>query len=149
MKFVVKLSPKTTHQPTCKINTANKHIGISIWSAEHYVPWPSTVRLKLKFQPSNRFMVEYFVSYISQKFIFFYVRLYKKTFAMNLLRTTQTVSLQRDNYNIKMCLNSSEISIIFSSANTVSSIYLILNIPWCFLYKGRWMMWFMEKTCIF
>ena len=28
-----------------KIVTANKHIEISIWSAEHYVLWPSTVRL--------------------------------------------------------------------------------------------------------
>ena len=48
---------------------------------------------------------------------------------MILIRTTQAVSLQRDNYNIKMCLNSSEISIIFSSANTVSSMNLILSIP--------------------
>ena len=70
-------------------------------------------------------------------FSFFYVRLYIKTFAVNLIRTTQTVSLQRDNYNIKMCLNSSEISIIFSSANAVSSVNLILNIPGCFLYKGK------------
>ena len=67
----------------------------------------------------------------------FYVRLYNKTFAVNLIRTTKAVSLRRDNYNIKLCLNSSEISIIFSSANTVSSINLILNIPGCFLYEGR------------
>ena len=52
-------------------------------------------------------------------------RLYNKTFAVNLIRTTQTDSLHRDNYNIKMCLNSSEISIIFSSANTVTTINLI------------------------
>ena len=42
---------------------------------------------------------------------------------MNLVKTTQTVSLQRGNYNIKMCFNSSEINIIFSSANTVSFKY--------------------------
>ena len=58
-------------------------------------------------------------------------------FAVNLVRTTKTVSLQRDNYNIKTCLKSSEINIIFSSANTVSSISLILNIPRSFLYEGR------------
>ena len=99
---------------------------------------PSTVRLKLKFQPSNRFMMEYSVSKISQKrYFLFHVRLYHKTFAANLIITTQKVLLQWDNYNIKMCLNSSEISIIFSSANTVSSINLILNIPGCFLYEGR------------
>ena len=100
------------------------------------MPWPSTISLKLKFQPSNRFMMDYSVSKISQKCIF-YVRLYNKMFAVNLIRITKTVSLQRDNYNIKMCLNSSEISVIFSSANTGSSINLILNIPRCFLYEGR------------
>ena len=46
------------------------------------------------------------------------------------------VSLQRDNYYIKKYLNFSEISIILSSADTVSSINLILNIPGCFLYEG-------------
>ena len=35
------------------------------------------------------------------------------------------ITLQRDNYNIKMCLQSSEISIIFSSANTVTTINLM------------------------
>ena len=53
------------------IVTANKHI--SIWNAEYYVPWPSTIRLKLKFQPSNRFMMEYSVSKISLKGIFFFM----------------------------------------------------------------------------
>ena len=62
-----------------------------------------------------------------KRYSLFYVRLYNKMFAVNLIRTTKTVSLQRVNYNIKMCLNSSEISIIYSSANTVSSINLILN----------------------
>ena len=81
------------------------------------------VRLKLKFQPSNRFMVEYSVSKISQnRYFLFHVRLYSKTFAVNMIISTQTVLLQRDNYNIKICLNSSEIIIIFSSANTVSSV---------------------------
>ena len=51
------------------------------------------------------------------------MRLYNKKFAVNLVKTTQTVSLQRGNYNIKMCFNSSEINIIFSSANTVSFKY--------------------------
>ena len=102
------------------------------------MPLASTVRLKLKFQPSNRFMMEYSVSKISQKrYFLFHVRFYNKTFAVILIRTTHTVSLQRDNYNIKTCVNSSEISIIFSSANTVSSINLILNISRCFLYVGR------------
>ena len=78
------------------------------------------------------------MSQISQKDLFiFYVRLYNNPFAVGLIRTTQKVSIQRDNYNIKMCLKSSEISIIFSSAHTVSSINFILNIPGCFLYKGR------------
>ena len=49
----------------CNIVTANKYIEIRISSAEYYVSWPSTVRLKPKFQPSNRFMIEYFVSKIS------------------------------------------------------------------------------------
>ena len=103
------------------------------------MPWPITVKLKLRFKPSNMLMMEYPVSKISQKkfFSFFYMQLYNKTFAVNLIRTTQTFSLQRDNYNIKMCLNSSKISIIFSSANTVSSTNLILNIPGCSLYEGR------------
>ena len=84
------------------------------------MPWPSTVGYKLKFQPSNRFMMEYSVSLISQKGIFFfYVRLCNKTFAANLIKTTRTVSLQRGSYNIKKCFNSSEINIIFFSANTV------------------------------
>ena len=78
--------------------------------------------------------MEYSVSKISQKgYFLFHVRLYNKTFAVNLIITTQTVLPQGDNYNIKICLNSSEISIIFSSANIVSSINLILNIPGCFL----------------
>ena len=37
------------------------------------MPWPSTVRLKLKFQPSDRFMMEYSVSKVSQKGIFFFM----------------------------------------------------------------------------
>ena len=87
------------------------------------MPWASTVRLKLKFQLSNRFMMIYSMPKISQKkYFLFCVPLYNKTFVLNLIRTTQTISLQRDNYNIKMCLNSSEISTIFSSANIVSSI---------------------------
>ena len=101
------------------------------------MPWPSTVRLNLKFLPSNRFIMEYSVSKIPQKrYFLFRVRLYNKPFAVNLKITTQTVLLQRDNYNIKMGLNSSE-RIILSSANTVSSINLILNIPGCFLYEER------------
>ena len=40
-------------------------------------------------------------------------------------KKTQTVSLQRDSYNIQMCLISSEISIIFSSATTVTTMNLI------------------------
>ena len=101
------------------------------------MPWTITVRLWLKFQPSNRFMMEYCVSKIShRRYFLFYLQLYSKTFAVNLIRANQTVSLQRDN-NIKVCINSSEISIIFSSAKTVSSISLILNIPGCFLYEGR------------
>ena len=118
----------------CNIVTAYKNIGINIGSAEYYVPWSSTVRLKLKFQPSNRFMMEYSIRVgrkmpkISQKDIFFFMCDYiTETYTVNMIRITQTVLLQRDNYNIKMCLNSSEISIIFSSANTVTSINLILN----------------------
>ena len=72
-----------------------------------------------------------------------------KRFTVNLIRTTQAVSLQRDNYNVKLYLNSSEISIIFSSANAVSSINLILNIPGCFLYEGRWMLLKLDDTYIF
>ena len=80
--------------------------------------------------------MEYSVSKIPQKRYFvFHVRLYNKTFAVNLIITTQTVSLQWDNYNIKTCLNSSE-RIILSLANTVSSINSILNKPGCFLYEG-------------
>ena len=72
----------------CDTVTANKHIEISIWSAEYYVPWPSTVRLKLKFQARNRFMMEYSVSKITQKgYFLFHVQLYNKTFAVNLIRT--------------------------------------------------------------
>ena len=56
--------------------------------AEFYVPWPSTVGLKLKFQPSNRFMMENSVYKISQKkYFLFHVRLYNKTFAVNLIKT--------------------------------------------------------------
>ena len=87
---------------------------------------PSTVRLKLYLQPNNKLMMKYSVSKISQKGIFFfYMRLYYTTFAVNLIKTTQTVSLQRDNYNIEMCLISSEISILLSSATTVTTINLI------------------------
>ena len=51
----------------CNIVTANKHIGIIILRAKYYVPRPSTVRLKLNLQPINRFIMEYFMSKISQK----------------------------------------------------------------------------------
>lgn len=44
---------------------------------------------------------------------------------VKLIRTTQTVSLQRNNYDIEIYLNYSVISIIFSSANTVTAINLI------------------------
>ena len=57
---------------TCNIVTANKDIGISILRAKYYVPRPSTVRLKL-LQPKNRFVMEYSVSKISQKGIFFFM----------------------------------------------------------------------------
>ena len=57
----------------CKIVAANKHIGISILRAKYYVPTPSTVGLKLNLQPNNRFMIEYSVSKISQKGIFFFM----------------------------------------------------------------------------
>ena len=78
--------------------------------------------------------MEYSVSKISQKgYFLFHVQLYNKTFAVNLIITSQTVLPQGDNYDIYMCLNSSEISIIFSSANIFSSIKLILNIPGCFI----------------
>ena len=53
--------------------TANKHIGISILRAKYYVPRPSTVRLKLNLQPNNRFIMEYSISKISQKGIFFFI----------------------------------------------------------------------------
>ena len=100
----------------CNIVTANKY----------YVPRPSTVRLKLNLQPNNRFMMKYSVSKISQKgILFFYMRLYYTTFAVKVIKTTQTVSLQRDNYSIEMCLISSEISILFSSTTTVTTINLI------------------------
>ena len=56
----------------CNIVTANKHIGISILRAKYYVPRPSTVRLKLNVQP-NRFIMEYSMSKISQKGIFFFM----------------------------------------------------------------------------
>ena len=66
-----------------------------------------------------------FVYNLTKRYFLFYVRLYHTIFAVNLIKTTLTVSLQRDNYNIKMCLISSEISIIFSSATTVTTINLI------------------------
>ena len=53
--------------------TANIHIGIRIWRAEYYVPWPSTVRLKLNLHPNSRFMMEYSVSKISRKGMFFFM----------------------------------------------------------------------------
>ena len=72
----------------CNAVTANKYVEISICSAEYYVPRPSTVKLKLKFQPSNRFMIEYPVSKITQKgYFLFHVQLYNKTFAVNMIRT--------------------------------------------------------------
>ena len=55
----------------CNIVTANEHIGISILRAKYYVP--STVGFKLNLQPNNRFMIEYSVSKISQKGIFFFM----------------------------------------------------------------------------
>ena len=58
----------------CNIVTANKHIGISILRAKYYVPRPSTARLKLNLQPNNsRFIMEYSMSKISQKGIFFFM----------------------------------------------------------------------------
>ena len=69
--------------------------------------------------------------------LLFYMRLYYTTFAVNLIKTTQTISLQRDNYNIEMCLISTEISILFSSATTVTTINLIQSIPGCFLNEGE------------
>ena len=57
----------------CNIVTANKHIGISILRAKCYVPRPSTVRLKLNLHPNNRFIMEYSMSKISQKGIFFFM----------------------------------------------------------------------------
>ena len=57
----------------CNIVTATKHIGISILRAKFYVPRPNTVRLKLNLQPNNRLMMEYSVSKISQKGIFFFM----------------------------------------------------------------------------
>ena len=57
----------------CNIVAANKHIGISILRAKYYVPRPSTVGFKLNLQPNNRFMIEYSVSKISQKGIFFFM----------------------------------------------------------------------------
>ena len=57
----------------CNIVTATKHIGISILRAKFYVPNPNTARLKLNLQPNNRFMMEYSVSKISQKGIFFFM----------------------------------------------------------------------------
>ena len=57
----------------CNIVAANKHIGISTLRAKYYVPRPSsTVELKLNLQPNNRFMMNYSVSKISQKGIFFF-----------------------------------------------------------------------------
>ena len=57
----------------CNIVPANKHIGISILKAKYYVPRPSTVRLKLNLRPNNRFIMEYSMSKISQKCIFFFM----------------------------------------------------------------------------
>ena len=57
----------------CNIVTANKHNGISILRAKYYVPRPSTVRLKLNLHANNSFMMEYSVSKISQKSIFFFM----------------------------------------------------------------------------
>ena len=57
----------------CNIVTANKHIGISILRAKYYEPRPSTVRLKLNLQPNNRFIMEYSMSKISEKGIFFFM----------------------------------------------------------------------------
>ena len=113
----------------CNTVTAKEHTGISILRAKYYVPMPSTVRLKLNLQPNcyNRFMMEYSVPKISQKNVFSFLcatSLYI-IFAVNLIKTTQTVSLQRDNYNVEMCLISSEISVLFSSATTVTTINLI------------------------
>ena len=110
------------------IVTANKHIGICILSITclGLVRYGSTVRLKLNLQHNNRLMMKYSVTKISQKGIFFfYMRLYYITFAVNLIKPTQRVSLQRDNYNVELCLISSEISILFSSATTVTTINLI------------------------
>ena len=98
----------------CNIVTANKHTGIS------------TLKVKAKFttqqQAYNRIL---YVQNLTKRYFLFYVRLYYTTFAVNLIKTTRTVSLQRDNHNVEMCLISSEISIIFSSATTVTSINLI------------------------
>ena len=57
----------------CNIITANKHIGISKLGAKYYVPRSSTVKLKLNLQPNNRFIMEYSLSKISQKGIFFFI----------------------------------------------------------------------------
>ena len=66
------------------------------------MPWPSTVGLKLKFQPSNRFMMENSVAKISQKGHFlFHVRLYNKTFAVNLIKTYKNGFTAGDNFFIK------------------------------------------------
>ena len=57
----------------CNIDTANKHIGISILTAKYYMPRPSTVRWKLNLQPNNRRMMKYSMSKNSQKGIFFFM----------------------------------------------------------------------------
>ena len=77
------------------------------------------------------------MSKISQKGIFFLCATLLYNICSEPDKTTQTVSLQRDNHNIEMCLISSEISILFSSATTVTTINLILSIPGSFQYEGR------------
>ena len=57
----------------CNIVTTNKYIVISILRAKYYLPGPSTIRLKLNLQPNNRFIMEYSMSKISQKGIFFFM----------------------------------------------------------------------------
>ena len=80
----------------CLFVTTNTHINKHM---KYRVLRTLALYGKVKLQSSNRFMMEYSVSKISQKGIF-YVRLSNKTFAGNLIRTIQKVSLQRDRYNI-------------------------------------------------